>query len=350
MSETSETESPARVPAKLVDVARHAGVSTGTVSNVLNRPGRVGADLRARVEQSIEELGFLGSRVASQLKNGRSSLIGVVLPDVGNPFWADLLRGVEQVLDRYDLTLVVASTRLDPAREGRLLEALGRHRVDGLILAPSRRSFQLAEVFLDRPFGVVTLDGRISGSRWSSVALDDVKGGELAAGHLLERGYRRLVLVNCSDSASWPADRRAGVRKAIAEHGLLEADCLTEVLPAGEGTVADGLAAAEEVAHAVRGEPTGVICGNDLLALGLLRGLHDRGLRVPEDLALVGYDDVDFAAALSPGLTSVRQPSFDMGAAAARLLMHNPSGEESQVTFEPELIARESTARTVPPE
>lgn len=323
------------------DVARYVGVSVGTVSNVINRPDQVRPDTRAKVERAMGELQFVGSRIASQLRSGRSSLVGVVVPDVGNPFWADVLRGVEVVLDEHHLTLVVSSSRLERTREQSILTQLDRQEVDGLIVAPVTADAGVIAPFRARRLGVVTLDRQLPDDRYSSVSLDDVRGGELAATHLLEHGHTRLALVNGPQAVSWSNDRRAGVRKALKKRRLPLSDHLVEII-VHEETAAAGMQAAVKLAG-LGGRPMGVVCGNDLLALGVLLGLQKAELRVPEDFALVGYDDVEFAAALSPPLTSVRQPSYQMGMAAARLLLDGSTGGNRHIKFEPELIARASS-------
>lgn len=323
------------------DVARHAGVSVGTVSNVINRPAQVSPATRERVTSSIEQLGFIPSRAAGSLRRRTNDLVGVVVPDVGNPFWGDVLRGIERVLDDHGLALVVGSTRQDADRERRLLRALEEQRVDGLLVAPVTETPDGLDRFGGRRLGVVTLDRSVEvaagEATLASVTLDDVHGAELAAGHLSRLGHRRVVLVNGPDSISWCADRRTGARRGLAGPGAELVEIVVDDLTveAGRDAVAGVLA--------VDGA-TAIMCANDLLALGVLRGLREAGCTVPGDYSLTGYDDVDFAAVLSPPLTSVRQPSSDMGVAAATLLVTDPALREMRVRFEPQLIERASTA------
>lgn len=331
---------PARTVVGVRDVARLAGCSVGTVSNVINRPDQVRPDSRARVEKAMEELQYVGSRVAGQLRSGRSLLVGVVVPDVGNPFWANVLRGIEEVLDEHRLVPAVTSSRMDAVRERSILRVLESQQVDGLLIAPVTATAKLMEPFRDRRLGVVTLDYEMSAGSFSSVSLDDVKGGELAAVHLIENGHRRFALVK-SRSGSWSGDRRAGVVRALLAHNLRPDECLREVTTQEE-TIVAGRAAAKTIVE-MRMRPTAIICGNDLLALGVLLELQERHLRVPDDFALVGYDDVEFAAALSPPLSSVRQPPYQMGKAAARLLVEHRRGRARHIRFAPELVARDSS-------
>lgn len=348
MSTTSQPvgdEAAAPKRAGVRAVAARAQVSLGTVSNVMNNPDRVGPEVRARVEKAMTELGFVPSRAAGQLRSRRSSMIGVVVPDVGNPYWASVLRGIETVIDRHGLALVVGSTHQDPGRQRRLLRGLESQGVDGLILAPIvARPADWAR-FTSRRFGVVTLDWRQGQTDVSSVTLDNVAGARLATRHLLERGHRRIAFVNGPLTVSWCAERFDGVRAGLREFGLEPADALVQC-EVRDLTVDEGIAAVDALVDAGT-DVTAIICANDMLALGAVRALSRRDLEIPQDFALVGYDDVDFAAALAPPLTTVRQPSFDVGVAAAELLLTEDRVLGHHVVFEPELVVRESTDVTV---
>jgi len=323
------------------EVAARAQVSLGTVSNVMNAPARVGAATRARVEAAMAELGFVPSRAAGQLRSRRSALAGVVVPDVGNPYWASVLRGIESVLDDAGLALVVGSTHQDPPRQRRLLRELASQGVDGLVVAPISGGGAWEE-FASSRFGVVALERSRAGSAAAWVSLDHVEGGRLAAAHLLDLGHERIAFINGPHSVSWCAARLKGVRSALEERRPSDESALVEVT-VRDLTVPEGRAAAARLLAAGTGA-TAVMCANDLVALGALLELRERGVDVPGDLALVGYDDVDFAAALWPPLTTVRQPAFDIGAAAARLLLQG-SGRAAghHIEFAPRLVAREST-------
>ena len=327
-------------------VAAMAGVSIGTVSNVLNHPDRVVPETRDRVESAMRALGFVPSRAAGQLRSRKSELIGVVVPDVGNPYWASVLRGVETVADRAGLTMVVGSTHQDPDRQRHLLRVLESQGVDGLVIAPIVDRASDWAAFEDRRFGVVTLEQQAHGSSGAWVSLDNVEGARLAMGHLVEQGHRRIALVNGPSSVSWCAERREGAVRALTERGLDATEVLVDVV-VGDLTVDEGASAVGPLLE--DRQVTAVMCVNDMLALGALLAMQKRGTRVPEDVALVGYDDAVFAPALNPPLTTVRQPSFDMGVAAAELLLR-PGGRApgEYVEFEPRLIVRGSSVRPAP--
>lgn len=290
----------------------------------------------------MRDLNFVGSVFARQFRRGQSETVGVLVPDF-NPFWSDVLHGVEDTLQVNNLALFVSSSRQDPARALRAIAAFERQQVDGLVLAPSSVPLERLKPFRGRPLGIVTVDGRLPRSGIPSVSLDDVLGGYMVATHLLAVGHRSFVLVNGRSTVSWCRDRAKGVRQALADAGLNPAKALLEVR-VDELTVEEGIGSVDRILqHPV--PATAIACANDLLALGVLIGLRRRGLDSPHDYALAGFDDVDFAAALSPSLTSVRQPARAMGTAAAQLLLQQ-QGRTRHVQFEPELVVRESTRPT----
>lgn len=339
------TQGPADGPTRsagIREVAREARVSIGTVSNVLNHPDRVLKETRLRVEKAMKDLGFVRSRAAGQLRSRRSALVGVIVPDVGNPYWATVIRGIETVLDDAGLALIVGSTHQNPARQTRLLRDFESQGVDGLIVAPINGKSEWAS-FTNRRFGVVSLERRTRESSTSWVSLNNVAGARLAVTHLLERGHRRIAFVNGPLRVSWCAERHRGVREGLEGFGLDPDDALVE-LTVEDLTVVEGSEVAERL-MLIDPKVSAVMCANDLLALGVNLGLRRSGLSIPRDIALVGYDDVDFAAALAPPLTTVRQPAFDVGRAAATLLLKGGSRSRGEhVEFMPELVVRDSSS------
>jgi LacI family transcriptional regulator len=332
------------------EVAARAGVSLGTVSNVLNRPQRVAPETRARVERAVRELGFVPDGSARQLRRGRSHTIGVVVLDVANPFWGEVTRGIESVTSAQEFVLILGSSDESADKEARFLHMLDERRVDGLLIAPVEDDERYLKRIEDSGTPIVLLDRISETGTLSSVGVDDVRGGEMAASHLFEQGHEQIAFVNGPVSIRWCADRRRGVLRAAAESGLDPAKAVLEVTT-GSLTARAGEEAVEQFLDAAP-RPTALVCANDLLALGVLRKLSEQGISVPHDVALVGYDDVDFAAVLSPPLTSVRQPAYEVGRTAAQLLLeelHTPHRRQPrQVLFQPELIARSSSGDAVP--
>lgn len=338
-------ESKAWVPVTIRDVAKVARVSTGTVSNVLNRPEIVADSTRQRVLEAVDATGFIRNTQAYQLRGGRSHTVGVVVLDVSNPFFTEMFRGVESRLQTEGYVLMLGSTDDSTEREANFVRAMEEHRVEGILITPAAADLAGLAGLKTRGVPTVLLDRKARGNDFCSVTVDDVRGGELAARHLFEEGHRDVVFVNGPTSIRQCRDRRQGVRKAARSLSKTKAVEVTELSVAAL-TVRHGEEAVERI-MAMSSRPTAVMCANDLLALGILRGLALRGVRVPRDLAVVGYDDLIFGSMLSPALTSVRQPAFELGAAAAELLLdevRNPEHFHREVHFEPELVVRASSS------
>lgn len=352
--------------ASVKDVAARAEVSVGTVSNVLNRPAQVAEATRRRVRAAMAELGFVRNESARQLRAGASRTIAVVVLDVANPFFADVVTGVEQVADEHDALVMVCSSGGDAERERRHLERLAEMRVMGVLITPvdSDHVSRLSErgipvVLVDRvPDGLV--DPGTSPLR--SVAVDDVLGGRLAGSHLAGLGHRRVAFIGGPADLPQVRDRLAGLRAGLSEGGVDVAG-VVEITTPELSAPAGALAVLRLLAQQGPDRPSAVFCANDLLALGVLSECLRAGVRVPEDLAIVGYDDIPYAGFAAVPLTSVRQPSGDLGRTAARMLVDGMSGpgpgwvegatsrarpgvgpgRAEAVMFEPTLVVRTST-------
>ena len=328
------------------DVAAHAGVSVGTVSNVLNRPDIVAPSTRSRVLDAITELGFVPNESARQLRRGRGRSLGLVVLDVANPFFTDVAKGVEEATGPAGLPVIFCNSDGDAAKESAYLDLLEEQRVQGVLITPvddaNARLLRLRE----RGVLVVLLDRVSPRPEICSVSVNDVHGGEQAVRHLIEMGHERIAFVGGPWALTQMQDRFRGGVRALTEAGR----------PAGAlrrfETPSPTVAAGRDAAARVLGVPraaraTAVFCANDLLALGVLQGLTRQRVRVPEEVALVGYDDIDFAAAAAVPISSVRQPRQRLGRTAAELLLDETADPEAhvhrQVIFEPELVVRESS-------
>jgi LacI family transcriptional regulator len=333
------------------DVAQRAGVSVGTVSNVLNRPEQVGEGTRDRVLAAIDALGFVRNESARHLRAGRSRTIGLVVLDIANPFFTDVARGVEEVANREGLSVILCNSDDRPEKEAAHLDVLAEQRVQGVLITPTAELSPHLDALRARGVPVVLVDRRAATAGQCAVAVDDVLGGRLAAGHLLENGHRRIAFIGGASGLPQIEERHAGVAAAVGE-ALGSDDALT-VLSPGELTVAGGReAAARIVGIPAARRPTAAVCANDLMALGLLQGMVHHGVAVPEDFAIVGYDDIDFAAAAAVPLTSVRKPRQELGRRATQLLLDEARGEghsHQQPVYEPELVVRESSTVRRPP-
>jgi LacI family transcriptional regulator len=330
------------VAATLKDVAMRAGVSVGTVSNVLNHPDRVAADTRGRVEDAIRELDFVPTAAARLLRTRRALVLGLVVPDIANPFFTDVARGAEDAAMEAGYSVILCNSDARPDREDRYLSILEAQRVSGIIITPARSSLHPLDRLLSAGVAVTLLDHPTRRRAVSSVTVDHVAGGRLAADHAADLGHRTIGWVAASRDIPQVAAREKGLLAGAEHHGL-------SVVPieAGAMTAAAGEAAA--TAYLAHGEPaTMLVCANDLLALGAMRALRTAGVDVPGRMSVMGYDDIDFASHAAVSLTSIRQPRYELGRAAAQLAVAESRHDDQphrHVSFTPVLVPRESTAR-----
>jgi LacI family transcriptional regulator len=337
--------------ASIRDVAERAGVALGTVSNVLNRPERVAEATRLRVLDAIAELGFVRNDAARQLRAGKSRTLGLVVLDVRNPFFTDLGRGAEERAAEAGLSVLLGNSDNLAERESTYLDLFEEQRVQGLLISPIGDVFGRLGRLRQRGTPTVLVDRRAEGRPFSSVSVDDVAGGYLAVSHLIEQGCTRIAYVGGPLNIQQVADRLQGANQAVAEQSGVQ----LEVLSWPGLTVQTGRKiGAAIVERPPESRPDGVFAANDLVAVGLLQSftLLD-GVTVPDDIALIGYDDIDFASATVVPLSSIRQPSTLIGRTAVDLLTRevaaNDAGEEfehEQVVFQPELVVRESSQRS----
>jgi LacI family transcriptional regulator len=328
----------------ILDVADRAGVSVGTVSNALNRPEIVADKTLQSIQAAMDELGFVRNAAARQLTGAKSPAIGLIVLDIDNPFFTEVYRGVETAANEVGYLVVVCGFAGDPTHERRQLRLLEEQRVAGILATRvGKGNSRIYTQMRQRGTPVVMLDRRSATKNQCSVSVDDVAGGRLAGEHLCGLGHKRLALVNGPRDWSQCADRREGFLAAAEACGAkLLADTDVEV---EKMTIAAGEEAAGAILAAKR-RPSAVFCANDLLALGLEHALIAAGFRVPEDFAIVGYDDVAFATMAFVPITSVRQPAYELGHRAAQQLLSEASDEQhkhEQVVFEPELVVRAST-------
>ncbi len=330
------------------DVASAAAVSVGTVSNVLNSPDKVAPATVARVQAAIDDLGFVRNDAARQLRAGRSRSVGLVVLDVGNPFFTDIARAAERRAGDHDLTVLLGTSDDDRGRERAYVDAFDEQRVYGLLVSPIADDLDRLDVLRRRGTPVVLVDRDGTGSNFDSVAVDDVAGARLAVAHLCDLGRRRIAFVGGPPELRQVRDRRRGAQDAVDAID----DATLEVINSGTLSVLAGRTVGESLTRrSARHRPDAIFCANDLLAIGVLQALSMFGdVRVPDDIALIGYDDIDFASSAVVPLSSIRQPTALIGATAIDLLVdaHSAMGEPSDrepanVVFQPELVARRST-------
>ncbi|MGS2586041.1 LacI family DNA-binding transcriptional regulator [Streptomyces hebeiensis] len=327
------------------DVAGAAGVSVGTVSNVINRPETVTAETRRRVLTAIDRLGYVRSESARQLRAGRSRILAMLVLDMANPFFVAVASGAERSARAAGLGVMLCDSAESPAEEAAYLTMFSEQQVRGVLVTPADMSGGNLDALRRHGIPFVLVDRIVPSAHGCSVSVDDVAGGALAVRHLLGRGHRDIAYVSGPMHLAQCRNRREGAELALAEAGL-PPGALRHVEAARLDVAAGRDAGARLLGMASR--PGAVFCANDLLALGVLQTFYHAGVRVPEDVALAGYDDIEFASAAAVPLTSVRQPAFRLGAAAADLLIEETGDaahahEHRRIVLQPELVVRGST-------
>lgn len=331
------------------DVAALAGVSIGTVSNVLNAPHKVAEATRLRVNEAIRELGWERNENARQLRAGRSNTIGMLVPNLYNPHFAELFHGAEEFLYERGYIVNVSNANELPEREELILDQFRRQRVGGVMMAPVGAAMASAANLMERQIPVVLLD-EANNSEFSGVGSDNFTGGLLAGHHLIDQGHHRIAFVGACERLVQVRDRLRGCQVAVQAHP----GASLRVISTAQMDPEAGRRAAEEILKLdLPFRPTAVFCASDLVAMGFLQGMTAAGLRVPEQMAIIGYDDIDFAASAAVPLSSIRQPTHQMGREAASLLLGamnaiSQTGEMPRISklFNPDLVVRESTLRS----
>jgi LacI family transcriptional regulator len=331
-------------PSTISDVARTAGVSVGTVSNVLNNPSIVAKTTRQQVEAALRATGFVRDARARSLSGALGTTVGCVLLDLANPYFAALARGIEDGLADRGCVAIMCSSDVDPARESRALHALLENRVRGVILNAVETVPPELDGILATGVPVALLDNPGLRDDVCSVTSDNVTGGRQVADHLLDLGHDRIALLRHEHHVPALEDRILGAYQAATARGLRPELVFRDVY--FSSTRDDGEAGqAIDTALATPSPCTAVVCYNDMSALTVLAELHGRGIRVPAEMSVVGYDDLPFARLVGPALTTVRQPIHRLGRAAAELVLaeSEPGHLHQQVVFTPELVVRAST-------
>jgi DNA-binding LacI/PurR family transcriptional regulator len=333
---------------RLEDVARLAGVSPTTVSRALRNDPRISESTRAEVRHAANRLGYIPDARASSLRGRATSILGLLLPEVTDPIHGQVAMAVEQAASAQGYMVLLANSLTDPEEERQALQLFTAQRVDGIVVASSVLSPQ-ETLALVGPCPVVfamteTINpaGHKHELASGSIRADDVTGSELVVAHLRECGYRRIGYVNGPDIASNVARRDSALR-TLAAAGL---SCALYPYPGGVESLG---ALNTTVTTVVADRPEALICYDDVVALGMMDALRGRGLRVPDDIAIVGFDDIPFAGIANPRLTTVAQPSEEIGrTAVAMLLTGIRSGElPSSIVLPVRLIVRESSIRSV---
>ncbi|WP_404429606.1 LacI family transcriptional regulator [Microbacterium lacus] len=327
----------------MADVAVHAGVAIGTVSNTLNNPEKVSERTRRRVLASIAELGFVRNDAARSLAAGTSTAVGLVVADLGNSFFVDIARGAEAVMRRHGMNVLIVNSDVDPVSEVRNLQLFEQARVAGIILAPLDTQLVRSQRLPAKTTPTVLVNYESPSHAYDGVVVNERHGGALAARHLLDRGRRRLLFAGGPMFLGAVKNRYEGAKEVVDA----TPDASIELIETRGVNIRHGRQIADQIRAQGAGRYDGVVAAADLLAIGLIQTLSDvPGFRVPEDIAVTGYDNNHFASESAIPISTVSQPGEEMGSAAAELLLDriaNPDSTRRTVILEPHLIPRRST-------
>ncbi|HEX6021157.1 MAG TPA: LacI family DNA-binding transcriptional regulator [Solirubrobacter sp.] len=332
------------MPATLRDVAKLAAVHPGTVSRALNPQTRrmVNEETARRVLEAAEQLGYRPNPIARGLKTNRSHTIGVLVPDLTNPLFPPIVRGIQDKLEAAGYTPLIANTDNDPDRERSDLEAMRARQVDGVITATARLDHGALDEMAADGLPIVLVNRRLDDGPLSSATADDHAGARLATQHLIDLGHTRIAHLGGPQEVSTGHLRLEGYLDTMKEAGFEPGP----VLCGNAFTEPEGARLAGELIDA---GATAIVAGNDLMALGCYDVLAERGLRCPDDLSVVGFNDMPFSERFNPPLTTIRIPHYEIGAAAADLLLErlqNPDAPARHIMLAPELVVRASSLTT----
>ncbi|GAA3578449.1 LacI family DNA-binding transcriptional regulator [Nonomuraea rosea] len=326
---------------KIQDVARHAGVSAATVSRVLNGRSTVNPELAARVHAAVLELGYRPNGVARNLRRRQTTLWAVLVSDVGNPFFTSLVRGVEDGGRQFGYSVVLCNTDENRAREAEYISVALHDNMAGVIISPADDSTDISAL-VAAGTAVVTIDRELAETEVDAVLVDNEKGAEVATTHLLESGYRRIACITGPRRMSTAMQRLRGYQRALRAFGVQQDRALIRHADFREegGYSAMGALLDDDV------EMDAVFAANNLMTVGAVECLTEREVPIPGRVGVIGFDDIPWARLFRPGLSTVRQPTYELGRAAAQLLadrIENPARPAARMVLQTELHPRESS-------
>jgi DNA-binding LacI/PurR family transcriptional regulator len=325
-------------------VAEKAGVSIATVSRVINDSPTVNPETRMKVQQVIKDLKFKPNRVAKRLrnKNASSNLLGVLIPDIQNPFYVEVLRGIEDVAFENKYALIMCNFLQDEKKEKLYLDILQSESIDGLIAAPTSEHDQHVINLLKRGMPIVCVDRGLVGVDVDVVLVENQKGAFSAVDYLAKSGYKRIAYISGLPQIPSSQQREEGYLEALKANGLKVDKSLIKY---GNSRHESGVKLCSELLDLPK-PPDALFCGNNLITLGALETIHKRGVKIPSEIAIIGFDDMYWSISLNPPLTAVRQPAYEIGKLAAEQLIsriNNPSRPTMSMVLKTELMIRSSS-------
>jgi LacI family transcriptional regulator len=325
------------------DVAKAAGVAPTTVSRVVNNRGYVSDETRQRVQAAIEHLGYIPNSVSRSLRLQRTNVVALIVSDITNPFWTTITRGVEDAMQESGLSLILGNTDEQPGKLDNYLNIMMRQQVDGVLVAPTHDNTQAIQRVKDGGTPIVLIDRFAQGVAADVVLSDSVRGGYLLTEHLIRLGHRRIVMLSGPYGASTSQQRREGYRQALAAYGIpLNSDYIL----LGDHNREHGFATTLHIFQTFQETPTALFAMNSQIAAGVIAALSSLGLRVPEDVSVVAFDDLPYGIQPDPFLTVIDQKPYELGYQAASLLLDFIKGRQQpkneQIILPVELIIRKS--------
>jgi len=328
---------------RIVDVARHAGVSVSTVSHVVNGTRFVSPETAQRVNEAIAVVGYLPNGLARALKRASTSSVGLAISAISNPYFSDIICAIEAECARLGLTVLLSDTQEDPERELAVVQTLHQRRVDGIVLAPSGNPEKTLAYLQKAGLPCVLVD-RMADESFDQVGIDNFEAMRVLIDHVVAQGHRRIGYICGQPGLITTRERVQGFRAALAAHGI---EVTPSYLSTTNATTADATDSAKAMLRLAE-PPTALVSGNNMATIGAMRGIRERGLSVPGDVALVGIDDFEWADCFEPRLTLMAQPCQELGRQAAALLVHrieSPDGERQAIRLKPTLQVRDSCRR-----
>ncbi len=326
------------------DIAKAAGVSHTTVSRALRDDPRISEQTRNLVHRLAAEMGYSPSAIARGLATGKTNTVGMVVTTISDPFVAPIAQGTERKAMEAGYSLILSQSGADPDRELAAVRLLRERRVDGVIVTASRVGELYTPLLSELKVPIVLINNQKGGGYLHSIYVDDFAGAKMAVGLLIDLGHRDIAYIACPERERSNRNRMNGYKAALESRGISVNERLILQL-GGKDDMARGAAAVEEILS-LDERPTALFCYNDMTAIGALQALHESGVRVPEDISIVGFDDVPISSVVCPALTTVAQPKEEMGVKAMEMLLALIEGEEREnVVVKPRLVVRSSTAR-----
>jgi DNA-binding LacI/PurR family transcriptional regulator len=306
------------MPVTIKDIAKQAGVTHATVSRALHGSPLISVETSARIRKIAADLGYQPSAAARSLKTNRSQVLGVILSNIADPFFSEILQGIDEIAQQGGYSLFIAAAQHSLVREQAIVKTMREHRVDGVIICSTPFSAEQSQLLLSHNTPIVVINNQSAEDYRYSIYHDDLYGSQQVTQHLIDLGHKRIAYLGSALSSRANQQRLAGFRERMQAAGLPVPEPFIR-----EVTANDPEAASQAIEHflALDNRPTAIFCFNDMLAMGALKGLQRAGLSVPQDCSVAGFDNITFSAYTNPSLTTFDQPKREIGVQAARLLL-----------------------------